>query len=444
MQLSLGSIIRESFRLVKKYFALFLLTAVFYTVFVYIYLGLAVYIPPILRFLLSGIVQNVIFYISNSLLILIILSFETKSVLSIPKIIQYLITRLIPLIVVWYLIQFITIIGLILFIIPGIIFSIAFSQAIYFVLIDGLGPIAALKSSWNLTKGKRRFLFDLIWQYTFILGIIYLPFYLLTLIPQIPKFIQMYIGAIGLSVFMIAGYVVWKNLKLHQNEVFQIKTSILVKIIAIIFTLIFAAVFGYIIIRIFIFKSQPPTPTALNMNPPVYNQSLPIGLISTPTVVQVQQVIDSVDKWVAFTNIRYQYAIKYPTDFEIKSIMSNVPANESSVVQIVEKNNARLIVIDTEGTKDSNESFSDFVNTQIKAESSVNNPLTVIKKSFINGRNVIVVSNDPSLSSWTIFSYVEKNKTSYVKISLGPFFEGPIQTSRELFLQMLNTFTFTD
>ncbi len=53
------------------------------------------------------------------------------------------------------------ILGLVLFIVPGIIIAIAFSFAGILVVEKGLGPIAALKESVRLTKGHRFELFKL-------------------------------------------------------------------------------------------------------------------------------------------------------------------------------------------------------------------------------------------------------------------------------------------
>jgi uncharacterized membrane protein len=44
--------------------------------------------------------------------------------------------------------------GLILFIIPGIIFAVRLSLAPYFLIDQNLDPVAAYKASWNATKGN--------------------------------------------------------------------------------------------------------------------------------------------------------------------------------------------------------------------------------------------------------------------------------------------------
>lgn len=46
-------------------------------------------------------------------------------------------------------------IGLVLFIVPGIMVELAFSMALYIVIDKEVGPIAALKASYHVTKGHR-------------------------------------------------------------------------------------------------------------------------------------------------------------------------------------------------------------------------------------------------------------------------------------------------
>jgi len=53
-----------------------------------------------------------------------------------------------------YILYFlIVLVGLILFIIPGIVFAIKFSFYKYFIVDEGLGPIEALKRSYKITRG---------------------------------------------------------------------------------------------------------------------------------------------------------------------------------------------------------------------------------------------------------------------------------------------------
>jgi hypothetical protein len=47
------------------------------------------------------------------------------------------------------------VVGFVLFIVPGIVAELAFSMALYIVIDKEVGPIAALKASYHLTKGHR-------------------------------------------------------------------------------------------------------------------------------------------------------------------------------------------------------------------------------------------------------------------------------------------------
>lgn len=62
---------------------------------------------------------------------------------------------LLPFVAAYFLVWLAITIGLILLIIPGIIWAIQFSFFAYFIIDKGLGPIAALRASSDLTQGKK-------------------------------------------------------------------------------------------------------------------------------------------------------------------------------------------------------------------------------------------------------------------------------------------------
>ena len=65
----------------------------------------------------------------------------------------------------------IVIVGLVLLIVPGIIWSIQFKFYIYFIVDKGAGPIEALKMSSRITKGAK---WDLFWFNVTLVGILIL------------------------------------------------------------------------------------------------------------------------------------------------------------------------------------------------------------------------------------------------------------------------------
>jgi uncharacterized membrane protein len=62
----------------------------------------------------------------------------------------------------------IVIVGLILFIVPGVIWGVKYSLYIYFIVDEGLGPIEAIKASGNATDGAKLHL----WLFGLLLGLI--------------------------------------------------------------------------------------------------------------------------------------------------------------------------------------------------------------------------------------------------------------------------------
>jgi uncharacterized membrane protein len=72
-----------------------------------------------------------------------------------------------------------------LFIVPGIILSLAFMFSSYYVIEKGTGPVEALKASWRLTKGNRWMLlrFGIAYIGLILLGILMLVVGLLVTVP---------------------------------------------------------------------------------------------------------------------------------------------------------------------------------------------------------------------------------------------------------------------
>jgi len=62
----------------------------------------------------------------------------------------------------WLLLVFIVLVGLFLFIVPGVIAAVALGLSLYFVVDRGKGPIEALKESFRITNGHKWQLFLLI------------------------------------------------------------------------------------------------------------------------------------------------------------------------------------------------------------------------------------------------------------------------------------------
>jgi hypothetical protein len=63
--------------------------------------------------------------------------------------------RFIPFVLMSLLRTTATFVGLLFLIVPGVIVSLGFANAPFFVMDQGLGPVAALKASWDSTEGQK-------------------------------------------------------------------------------------------------------------------------------------------------------------------------------------------------------------------------------------------------------------------------------------------------
>lgn len=86
-----------------------------------------------------------------------------------------------------FLYYMINILGLILFIVPGIIWFIRFQYFGYFIVDQGMGPVAALQESWKITRGNVRnlLLFNLLTGLICVLGALALVVGLFAAIPTV-------------------------------------------------------------------------------------------------------------------------------------------------------------------------------------------------------------------------------------------------------------------
>jgi len=128
---------------------------------------------PILLFILIGIA----FWIVNSILSLGVIAIVLKFAKGEKPVIQDLFSKkhlFFKYIFSNILVSILVIMGLLLFIIPGIILAIRMQFYIYFIVEKEVGPIDAIKKSWNLTRGSfwNLFLFGLLSGGIQILGIV--------------------------------------------------------------------------------------------------------------------------------------------------------------------------------------------------------------------------------------------------------------------------------
>ena len=118
---------------------------------------------PLLLTLLIGIV----FWIINTTLLLGVIAIVLKFAKNEKPVIQDLFSKkhlFFKYIFSNTLVTILTIVGLLFFIVPGIILAVRSQFFAYFIVENEIGPIDAIKKSWNLTKGSfwNIFLFGLL------------------------------------------------------------------------------------------------------------------------------------------------------------------------------------------------------------------------------------------------------------------------------------------
>ena len=174
-------------------------------------------IPTILLALLA-VISPLLFLIFHLLLLFIIINKEVGLNEPYLKMIQYIFTRLISISVTGILNWLIVLFGYFLFIIPGIIWSFTYSQAYLFSLIDGMGPIKALKTSKISTNKNKRKLFNLYFLFGLIYGLPELFLSILVKLLNLPNIVLIFMQVFTSYLLLVNNYVIWKILKQNMNS----------------------------------------------------------------------------------------------------------------------------------------------------------------------------------------------------------------------------------
>lgn len=114
-----------------------------------------------------SILVGIVFFVVNSILSLGVIAIVLKFVKNEKPTIQDLVSKkhlFSKYIFSNILVSILTIIGFLFFIIPGIVLAVRMQFYVYFIVEEEVGPIDAIKKSWNLTKGSfwNIFLFGLL------------------------------------------------------------------------------------------------------------------------------------------------------------------------------------------------------------------------------------------------------------------------------------------
>lgn len=149
------------------------------------------------------------FTLDTSIITIFMVNKDSGNNLKLPKLAEYIVNRLVPVMLTMLLYELIVVLGFLLFVIPSVIFFLTYSQAVNFALIDGDGPFNALKRSARVTKNNLMQLFGLLTLFGILYLIISLPSYFV----PIPTFVHTLITAFIANIAMIVNYVIWKTLK---------------------------------------------------------------------------------------------------------------------------------------------------------------------------------------------------------------------------------------
>lgn len=429
-------------KLIYKYFKEIILVSTLNAILFYlIYLSLPLFnnlnilVNQILTVIILYLLISGIYYLCNSLIFIIIENRESSLSLSIPSILQYIFSRLLPVLITWILYEALTLLGLLFFIIPGLVFAVSFSQSNYFTLIDGENPIVALKSSWRVMKGNRLQFMSL----SLIYGIIiYIIFQSPNLFLKLPYFAEIIFSTFMINIVMIINYVIWKTLKqtpLFQNNIGITSSSSSPKRFSLVTKIIiFLIVFFVIIVPIvFILKARSSNP--------VDQESVKRFLDIEPSVSPAPRNLGRIENWKTYRNTKYGYEIKYPPGFSPTTFFKDIHPDvaTSSSVSIINDIPYEYFSIEVTSKMDKNLTLHDDIVQYLKSRANSGN---IIKETEIDGHPAIYVGNNVSGEQLRLTVYVEKDPSTLIEVILGSPADAREEDYIKVFDQSLTTLHF--
>ncbi|MCX6732888.1 MAG: hypothetical protein NTV98_05100, partial [Candidatus Roizmanbacteria bacterium] len=391
MKLSLKLTFGATIWLIKRNIKTILLFSLFYCMVTYLYLyGTAYFSQPSLQFtpshtpsqfaippfhdtytppinalpLILSIVSNILYSIGSLLgcylFVIIIVSRDITPPVPFIRQLRYVLGRLVPLYLTALFYSVIVGVGTFFFIIPGIIFAIKYSQAVFFAVVDGDNQSNAFKHSAEITKGNYLRLI----RQAFVVGILYLVFLLPVLFLPIPSFIKVFYYFCIFFIGELVNYSTWKILKqgYSSGQVQLSPTSLWRKIYITALVLFILFMLGIAIKSLASsnnrfnkllnisdrIKSVTPSPSPSQSPTPLPNPTLtpsPTDIpYPTPALIDLRET----KEWQTYTNKSYGYSIRYPLDFIIQSLDSEPNIVKSLNVAVRSVDGKKYIAISAE------------------------------------------------------------------------------------------------
>lgn len=206
--ISLRKVLKDTFYLYRKYFFLLLAPFLLIELINKFHPTVSFDKPYIIYFLVSNLITTFIYAATA-----VHLNSSQKTRVSPLISIKNAWSRFIPLLINDFIVYLLFVLGLIMFIIPGIFVGVVFGQAWLFVLLKNKGPLESLALSRRLTKGNRIkvLAIDSLTYFLVVIGIILISvkapgFYDENIIGNVLSFLS---GSLGLVLY----YSLWRNLR---------------------------------------------------------------------------------------------------------------------------------------------------------------------------------------------------------------------------------------
>jgi len=154
--------------------------------------------------------------------------------------------------------------------------------------------------------------------------------------------------------------------------------------------------------------------------------------------------------WKTYTNTNFNYSVKYPPYFNIRSLFPDryPDVSISPIIDIYSNENLKTVTIESDSTKDDSLGLEDYVSgviSQLNAANKDSAPLKIIGETTLDGRPMVNVSNNLDYSKeLRLYAYIERDPSHLIVIRLGPVFAHAENEYKYFFYQVLTTFKFIE
>lgn len=148
----------------------------------------------------------------------------------------------------------------------------------------------------------------------------------------------------------------------------------------------------------------------------------------------------TIANWNVYTNTKYNYSIKHPSNFSVLSTIPDIYLDPSTSpsIQIGPIGSPIAITIESDREKNESQNLIEFITKRTIY------PVKIINETVIDGRQAIFVSYNDNLKNLRLDAYIAIDNTHVMFMHHSPVFQGAEEEYKNFFYQIVSTLRFID